>query len=191
MHARRLNLLAAVVLAVFALACGGGKRPSALTQPPPPPPPGTGSTYGGPRPQPVDAGPDVVPLDGEGVAASDFEESRADGEGGPLADVLFGYDQANLSDEGRALVERHAVWLQARREAKIIIEGHCDERGTVEYNLALGELRARAVRDLLVSLGVDGARLNVVSYGKERPLDGGSGEASWARNRRAHFVVRR
>jgi peptidoglycan-associated lipoprotein len=192
MPVRRLPLLALAVLAALAMACGGStKRPPAITQGAPPPPgPGTGD-YGGPRPQPVDSGPDVVPLGGEGLSSSDFDVSGEDGEGGPLADVLFGYDQADLSDEARALVERHAVWLQAHREAKVTIEGHCDERGTVEYNLALGELRAKAVRDLLVSLGVDGARLRVVSYGKERPLDPGTNESAWARNRRAHLAVRR
>ena len=88
------------------------------------------------------------------------------------------------------MLEKHALWLQGQRDARVTIEGHCDERGTVEYNLALGEQRARAVRDYLTSLGVAAARLKVVSYGKERPLDPGSDDAARARNRRAHFNVR-
>ena len=99
-------------------------------------------------------------------------------------------DSAALTDEARTILEKHALWLQGQRELRVIVEGHCDERGTVEYNLALGEQRARAVRDYLASLGVAAARLKVVSYGKERPLDPGSDEAAMARNRRAHFNVR-
>ena len=96
-----------------------------------------------------------------------------------------------LTDEARAILEKHALWLQNHRSAKVAIEGHCDERGTVDYNLALGEQRARAARDYLVSLGVAGDRLTTVSYGKERPLDPASNEAAWAKNRRAHFLVSR
>ena len=112
------------------------------------------------------------------------------GEGGRLADIRFEYDSAALTDEARTILEKHALWLQGQRELRVIVEGYCDERGTVEYNLALGEQRARAVRDYLASLGVAAARLKVVSYGKERPLDPGSDEAAMARNRRAHFNVR-
>ena len=89
------------------------------------------------------------------------------------------------------MLARHAEWLKARPAAKVTVEGHCDERGTVEYNLALGDKRAHAVRDYLVSLGVPADRLQAVSYGKERPMDSGHGEAAWAQNRRAHFAVSR
>ena len=127
----------------------------------------------------------------DAARAEDFSVNDATGEGGPLADVYFEYDQARLSDEARAILEKHALWLQNHRPAKVAIEGHCDERGTVDYNLALGEQRARATRDYLVSLGVAGDRLTTVSYGKERPLDPASNEAAWSRNRRAHFLVTR
>ena len=100
-------------------------------------------------------------------------------------------DSAALGDEARATVESHALWLQGHRDVAVTVEGHCDERGTVDYNLALGEQRARATRDYLVSLGVAAERLRVVSYGKERPLDPGSDESAWARNRRARFAVSR
>jgi peptidoglycan-associated lipoprotein len=108
---------------------------------------------------------------------------------GPLEDVLFDFDSADLSETARALLERHAVWLQTHRNTRVIVEGHCDERGTVDYNLVLGERRAQAAREYLHGLGVAAERLTTVSFGKERPLDSGHQETSWARNRRAHFVV--
>ena len=91
----------------------------------------------------------------------------------------------------RALLEKHALWLQNHRTARVTVEGHCDERGTVEYNLALGDQRAQAVVSYLVSLGVAADRLKAISYGKERPVDPGHDEAAWARNRRVHFFVTR
>ena len=88
-------------------------------------------------------------------------------------------------------MSRHAQWLQQHPETRVTIEGHCDERGTVEYNLALGDLRSQSVREYLVSLGVAADRITTVSFGKERPLDAARNEAAFARNRRAHFVVSR
>ena len=108
-----------------------------------------------------------------------------------MQDALFAFNDFSLSEEARGVLERDAAWLQAHRATSVMVEGHCDERGTVEYNLALGERRANAARDYLVSLGVDGSRLTVVSYGKERPVDPGHTEAAWARNRRVHLAVRR
>jgi peptidoglycan-associated lipoprotein len=123
---------------------------------------------------------------GEGAAGSDLS-----GEGGPLEDVHFDLDSSALTDAARATLEKHALWLQSHRDSRVTIEGHCDERGTVEYNLALGEQRARAVRDYLLSLGVSTTRLRTASFGKERPLDPASTEEAWAKNRRAHFAVSR
>jgi peptidoglycan-associated lipoprotein len=113
----------------------------------------------------------------------------ANTEGGPLADIRFELDSSALSDAARQTLGQHAGWLKAHAGARVTIEGHCDERGTVDYNLALGEHRARAVMEHLVSLGVAAGRLHTVSFGKEKPLDPGSDEAAWAKNRRAHFVV--
>ena len=113
----------------------------------------------------------------------------ANTEGGPLADIHFELDASTLSDAARQTLGQHAAWLQGPRWRRVTIEGHCDERGTVEYNLALGEHRARAASEYLVSLGVAEGRLHTVSFGKEKPLDPGSDEAAWAKNRRAHFVV--
>jgi peptidoglycan-associated lipoprotein len=171
-------------------ACGGKKRPPNVA---------SGGARGGAArsapseaPLPVDSGPDLAPLDADSAAAEDFSTSDpATLEGGPLEDVYFDYDQATLGDQARAALEKHALWLQNHRSAQVTVEGHCDERGTAEYNLALGDQRARAAREYLVSLGVAADRLKTVSYGKERPLDTGTGEASFARNRRAHFVVTR
>jgi peptidoglycan-associated lipoprotein len=179
-----------VLIALFCLAgCGGKKRPPAVLTDPgrAAHPPATAT----PEPEAVNAGPDIQPLGRDSATGEDFTPTDASGEGGPLEDVRFEYDQATLTDEGRALLEKHALWLQNHRQARVTVEGHCDERGTVDYNLALGDKRARATRDYLVSLGVAGERLNTVSLGKERPLDPGSNEQAWARNRRAHFVVSR
>ena len=103
--------------------------------------------------------------------------------------VFFEYDQADLRPESRALVQKWASWLAQYPGAKVTIEGHCDERGTREYNLALGDRRAEAARAYLVLIGVDAGRVSVVSYGKERPAEVGSSEAAWAKNRRAVMVV--
>jgi peptidoglycan-associated lipoprotein len=105
--------------------------------------------------------------------------------------VFFAFDKYNLTAESRQILEKNAAELKRAKDANVIIEGHCDERGTKEYNLALGEKRARAARDYLVSLGVAGSRLTVVSYGKERPFDSGHSEAAWAKNRRAQLVVKK
>jgi peptidoglycan-associated lipoprotein len=142
------------------------------------------------RTQPVEEGPDVRAIGGDGATGSDIAGGAAfSGEGGPLTDIHFELDSAALSDAARSTLEKHALWLQGQRRAQVTIEGHCDERGTAEYNLALGEQRARATRDYLVSLGVAQDRLRVVSFGKERPLSTGTDESSYAQNRRAHFAV--
>jgi len=105
-----------------------------------------------------------------------------------IEDVFFAFDRYDLDDRALAILTRNARVLQERPEVIILIEGHCDERGTVEYNLALGERRAKAVRDHLVRLGVASHRLRVTSYGESRPFAVGSNEAAWAQNRRAHFA---
>lgn len=111
------------------------------------------------------------------------------GGGGPLQSVYFDYDKALLTDEAKRTLNENAVWLKANAQARIVVEGHCDERGTSEYNLALGDRRAKATRDYLVATGVDGNRLRTISYGKERPLDPGHDESAWRVNRRAQFTI--
>lgn len=103
--------------------------------------------------------------------------------------VFFDLDQSSLSDEARATLQRQAEWAKKYPANQLTIEGHADERGTREYNLALGQRRANSAKDYLVSLGVDGARLTTISYGKERPVCLESNENCWAQNRRAVTVV--
>jgi peptidoglycan-associated lipoprotein len=189
---RHRHLVSLLVLAagLSLVACGGKKRPPALASP-------EGITPGASEPadmmpaQPIDEGPDVVAMEGEYATGSDLETDfpTTYEEGSPLADIHFDFDSAALTEAARASLERHAVWLQTRRDLRVTIEGHCDQRGTVEYNLALGEQRARAAWDYMVSLGVAADRLRTVSYGKERPLDPSTTEAAYALNRRAHFAV--
>lgn len=103
--------------------------------------------------------------------------------------VFFGYDRYDVSDEARIVLDKQAQWLNQYSNLSITIEGHADERGTREYNLALGERRANAVKNYLVALGVSPSRINTISYGKERPAVMGADEASWAQNRRGVTVV--
>lgn len=103
--------------------------------------------------------------------------------------VFFGFDKSDLSAEARATLDRQSAWLKKYPSVSIVMEGHCDERGTREYNLALGERRAAAAKNYLVASGIEAGRIKTVSYGKERPAVLGSNEASWAQNRRAVSVI--
>lgn len=103
--------------------------------------------------------------------------------------VFFGYDRSDLTPDARSTLERQAQWLSQYQNVSIVIEGHADERGTREYNLALGERRASAVRNYLIALGVSPTRIRTISYGKERPAVVGSNPAAWAQNRRGVTVV--
>ena len=127
--------------------------------------------------------------------ATDKGVSEAEALAARQADLLaktrvhFAFDSSTIDDEARAIIEAHAAHLAANPQIRLVLEGHCDERGTREYNLALGGRRANAAKDYLVSLGVDGGRLNTVSYGKERPVCLESNENCWAQNRRAVTVI--
>lgn len=135
--------------------------------------------------------------DGEGLSESELEAQREArfGSGGiPLAegeglfrDVHFGFDSYALDEGARRDLESNARTLQDRSDLKITIEGHTDERGTVEYNMALGAERARAVKSALTALGISSSRIDTISYGEEIPLDQGHDEVAWSKNRRAHF----
>jgi peptidoglycan-associated lipoprotein len=103
--------------------------------------------------------------------------------------VFFGYDRYDLTPEARSVLERQAAWLRQYPNVRVLVAGNCDERGTREYNLALGARRAAAVRDYLASLGVAGNRMETVSYGKERPLDPRSNEEAWSVNRNGHTQI--
>ena len=104
--------------------------------------------------------------------------------------AFFDFDSYALRDDARKALDTDAQLLRDHSNLSITIEGHCDERGTAEYNQALGERRAQAARDYLAAAGVDASRIQIISYGKERPFDSGHDEQSWAQNRRAHVVLR-
>jgi len=106
-----------------------------------------------------------------------------------LVDVYFDFDKYDIKSGEAATLQKNAAWMKANPKYMVVIEGHCDERGTVEYNLALGERRSKAAMDYMVSLGIDASKMKTLSYGKSKPQDEGHDEAAWAKNRRAHFVV--
>jgi peptidoglycan-associated lipoprotein len=107
----------------------------------------------------------------------------------PLADVFFDYNQNLIRDDGRTALQSDAAWLAKWPQTRVVVEGHCDERGSAEYNLALGEQRAEAVRRYLAGLGVQPERIVVKSLGKEAPFCSGEGEPCWSQNRRGHFAI--
>ena len=105
-------------------------------------------------------------------------------------DIHFDYDDFSLRPDAKKILNKIAEWMIQNTNAYILIEGNCDERGTIEYNLALGERRAKSAKKYLVQLGVSPKRISTISYGKERPLDPGHNEEAWAKNRRDHFLIR-
>ncbi|GIK47382.1 MAG: peptidoglycan-associated lipoprotein Pal [Hyphomonadaceae bacterium] len=137
-----------------------------------------------PTPTPTEPTPPPVTQPSGPVAGSaeDFRVSVGDR-------VFFGYDRFDLTSEARSVLERQAAWLQRYPNVRVLVAGNADERGTREYNLALGARRAAAAKDYLVSLGVSAARIETVSYGKERPLDPRSNEEAWSVNRNAHTQI--
>ena len=120
--------------------------------------------------------------DCESRLARDFVENTTD-------TVFFAFDSSSLSAEAQAALDTQVAWLKKHDDVNVIVQGHCDDRGTREYNLALGERRANAVKQYLVSQGIEESRISTISYGKERPAVFGSNEAAWAQNRRAVTVL--
>ncbi|HEX6437946.1 MAG TPA: peptidoglycan-associated lipoprotein Pal [Candidatus Binatia bacterium] len=108
---------------------------------------------------------------------------------GPLKDVFFAFDRSDLSPDARSILKANSDWLKANPAAQVQIEGHCDERGTVEYNLALGSKRAQASKDYLETLGIPANRLSMISYGEEIPVCRENNDSCWEKNRRARFIV--
>jgi peptidoglycan-associated lipoprotein len=108
---------------------------------------------------------------------------------GYLNDAFFDFDQSDLREDARSVLAADAQWLKKHGSVQVLIEGHCDERGTAAYNLALGDRRANAAKEYLVSLGIDSSRVKTVSYGKERPFCTENSESCWQKNRRAHLVI--
>ena len=196
MYRKTLHIVIAIVLVVSAAACKP-RQPKVTTSPDPgttskpvetvraeppkplPPPPTVAP------PIRVEETPVVRPVE-DAVASSPLDDLNRSG---LLKPAFFPLDSHDLDDQGRMVVSANADVLKKYATWMITVEGHADERGTAEYNLALGEKRANAVRTYLVSLGVSPDRLKVVSYGKEFPFDPGHDESAWSKNRRAHFVI--
>ena len=164
------------ILIGVALATGCAKKPVATTTPPPVPP--TANTPVPPTPPPQTQSTTIEVPPAPSVTSEDFSPA------------FYDYDSYSLRDDARAALDKNARTLREHPKVAITIEGHCDERGTAEYNQALGERRAQTARDYLTAAGIDASRLNTISYGKERPFANGQDEASWQKNRRAHFVIR-
>ena len=185
---------AAVVVILIGLVSGAcARRQPPVARPVPPvtvaPPAVTAAPA--PAPRPTERIDESLPVPPEPIAEDSISNRSLDelNRQSPLKPAFFGLDSADLDDQGRAVVAANAELLKKFPTWQILIEGHCDERGTPEYNLALGERRAVAVREYLVSLGVSPDRLRTVSYGKEFPFDAGHDEGAWSKNRRAHFVI--
>ncbi|MEO8032874.1 MAG: peptidoglycan-associated lipoprotein Pal [Acidobacteriota bacterium] len=131
-----------------------------------------------------------TPRVSEEVLPSNVEElNRVAQQRGYISDAFFNYDEAALSSDAQNALTTSASWLKKNGQYALLIEGHCDERGTEQYNLALGDRRANTAKEYLVTLGVDAARIRTVSYGEERPFDAGHDESAWSKNRRAHLVL--
>jgi peptidoglycan-associated lipoprotein len=185
---RRFVSGAAIVLSISLIAGACGKKkpepppaaPSAPapaeTKPTPPPPP----------PPPPAAPTPAAPTEDEIFAKKTLKELNDEK---PLADVFFAYDSTEIGEEGRASLQKNLQWLNRWKSTKIMIEGHADSRGTNEYNLALGESRADAVRDYLVSLGLPTERVTIVSKGEEQPFCTQEAESCWQQNRVGHFII--
>jgi peptidoglycan-associated lipoprotein len=186
--ASRAALLILVLTALAGNACGGKKPPVARPVPPPPTTAPTTPPRPPAPPEPV-AEPTVVPAEPvaeDAIASASLDDLNRNS---PLKPVFFALDSSEIDPAGKAALEADAAVLKKYGTWAVTIEGHCDERGTAEYNLALGERRAIAARAYLVSLGISADRLRTVSYGKEFPFDPGHDEAAWSKNRRAHFVI--
>lgn len=165
-----LLLTALLAMILMAPGCSSRKKVSGGAEPPPPP-----STSENAPPTET---PPPPPTTGGG------EETTASN----LRDAYFDFDDAGLREDAKAALDGNAKYMESHGSMNVVIEGHCDERGSVEYNLALGEKRARAAKDYLVAYGIPASRMTTISYGKERPFDTGHTEEAWAQNRRAHFV---
>lgn len=187
------TLVPALAIAMTVAACGGNKPPVAAAPPPPGPPPFPGAATSDstpprppdPPPIPSDTSVSSAPLDP--MANRSIDEIN--GPNSPLKPVYFLYDSDTLDDEAKKVLAANAEVLKTYRTWVITVEGHCDERGSAEYNLALGDRRAEAARNYLVSLGIAAERLRKVSFGKEFPFDTGRTEDAYAQNRRAHFML--
>jgi peptidoglycan-associated lipoprotein len=185
---RRVQSYAAALVVALVVAGACGKKEVVVPEAPPTPPPTTPTTPPPPPPPPAprETPPPPAPTEEELFSRMTLDELNAKR---PLADVHFGYDQIDLTDEARANLQKNAEWMKRWTTTKAMVEGHADSRGTNEYNLALAERRADAVRDYLVSLGIPADRLTIVSKGEEQPFCNEEAESCWQQNRRGHFII--
>lgn len=185
-----LVVLVAVIVSVAAGACA--KKPPTVARPmPPPAETATNAIPPTPPapPRPVDE-PIPVPPEPDTIRSGDLKDDLDTlNRSGVLKPVFFDLDSSDINADGQKALQENADVMRKNLQWQVTIEGHCDERGTAEYNLALGERRAIAARAYLVSLGIPAERVRVVSYGKEFPFEQGHDEAAWSKNRRAHFVI--
>jgi peptidoglycan-associated lipoprotein len=186
---RRFRVGAAMAMILTTLVVGCGKKQPPATAPAPPP--SAPATATPPPPPPAQRVEEATPVATEPVVEDTIGAKSLDdlNRDSPLKPAFFGLDSFELDTEAQKVVQQNAELLKKYNTWAITIEGHCDERGTAEYNLALGERRAVAVKTYLVSLGIPPDRVRTVSYGKEFPFDPGHTEDAWAKNRRAHFVI--
>jgi peptidoglycan-associated lipoprotein len=185
----RSTVRAALVLLLVASAAACAKKQPPIARPLPPPPPEATPLTPPPEPAaPVAEAPppEPTPVPEDSLTAGTLDEINKNS---PLKPVFYALDSSEVDGAGQQVLNANAEVLKRYTGWQISIEGHCDERGTAEYNLALGERRAVAARNYLVSLGIPADRIKTVSYGKEFPFDPGHNEEAWAKNRRAHFVV--
>jgi peptidoglycan-associated lipoprotein len=187
---RDANKIAAVtvLLMLTISACAKKQPPVARPMPPPPAINTGGGNVPPPPPQPVSE-PVVVPPEPvaeDSIAGRTLDDLNRDS---PLKPLFFELDSADVSADGQRVLQENAAIMKKYPAWQITVEGHCDERGTAEYNLALGERRALAAKNYLVSLGIPADKVKTVSYGKEFPFDPGHDEGAWYKNRRAHFVI--
>ena len=170
---------------------GCAKRPAttAATSAPAPAPRAAAPATAAPAPAAPAPGPSAAPAPATAAPTTrpspkEFTESAA------LKDVFFEFDKYDIRPEDTKTLNANAAWLKSNADNLVLIEGHCDERGTNEYNLALGERRAKSAMNYLVSQGVQANRITIISYGKERPVCNEQNESCWSKNRRAHFLVK-
>jgi peptidoglycan-associated lipoprotein len=177
------------LFAIMILVAAGCRRQAPAQTPAPPPPPPAATVAPKPPPPPPPPPPAAKPpnpTEEELFAKKSLEQLNAER---PLADVFFDYDQSGVRDDGRAPLQKNAEWLKRWASTQIAVEGHADERGSGEYNLALGSRRGTSVKDYLVNLGIPANRITVVSKGKEQPFCSNSTEDCWQQNRRGHFII--
>jgi peptidoglycan-associated lipoprotein len=180
---KRFSVLALVALAVLVSACSKDEPPAPVPEPVAAPAPA-------PEPEreaePLEAGEWEVADAGDEESFLSAEQINARQ---LLRTVFFDYDRAEIRGDQRATLQANADWLREHPNVRILVEGHCDERGTREYNLALGDQRAQAARDYMISLGINANRIETISYGEENPVAMGEGEQFWSQNRRGEFVA--